>query len=175
MSILSVPIFVNNVACYGSEDKLIDCNYHTDTTEDDHSNDIWINCDTTEQSSDQSTAKAALSISVVLLVIFIVVIVILIIIAVLLYKRKSGASTTESVRYQCDGNRDARITAKRVDNSSNKAGKSPYQPNTKNTSSLQRSGNENVQWSGQAKVGESDYRSRPLPATDEDEQLYEDM
>ena len=66
-----------------------------------------------------------------------------------------------SVRYQRDGNRDARITAKRVDNSSNKAGKSPYQPNTKNTSSLQRSGNENVQWSGQAKVGESDYIQKP--------------
>ena len=94
-SILSAPIFMDNVACYGSEDKLIDCSYYMDTTEDDHSNDIWINCDTTEQSSDQSTAKAALSISVVLLVFFIVVIVILIIIAVLLYKRKSGASTTE--------------------------------------------------------------------------------
>ena len=78
-----------------------------------------------------------------------------------------------SVCYQRDGN--ARITAKRVDNSSNKAGKSLYQPNTKNTGSLQRSGNENVQWSGQAKVGESVYRSRPLPATDEDELLYEDM
>jgi hypothetical protein len=45
--IIFVPIFVNNVACYGSEDKLIDCTYHTDTTEDDHSNDIWINCNVT--------------------------------------------------------------------------------------------------------------------------------
>ena len=99
-SILSAPIFMDNVACYGSEDKLINCTYHTDTTEDDHSNDIWINCDTieqstTEQSSDQSTAKAALSISLVLLVFFIIVIVILITIAVLLYKHKSGTSTTE--------------------------------------------------------------------------------
>ena len=38
---------MDNVACYGSEDKLIDCTYHTDTTEDDHSNDIWINCNVT--------------------------------------------------------------------------------------------------------------------------------
>ena len=35
---------MDNVACYGTESKLIDCTYHTDTSEDKHSEDIWINC-----------------------------------------------------------------------------------------------------------------------------------
>ena len=35
---------MDNVACYGTESKLIDCTYHTDTSEDEHSDDIWINC-----------------------------------------------------------------------------------------------------------------------------------
>ena len=35
---------MDNVACYGNESKLIDCTYHTDTSEDEHSEDIWINC-----------------------------------------------------------------------------------------------------------------------------------
>jgi hypothetical protein len=56
--IIFVPIFVNNVACYGSEDKLIDCNYHTDTTEDDHSNDIWINCNVTGASKTATHATS---------------------------------------------------------------------------------------------------------------------
>ena len=43
---LSSPIFMDNVACYGTESKLIDCTYHTDTSEDKHSEDIWINCGT---------------------------------------------------------------------------------------------------------------------------------
>ena len=37
---------MDNVACYGTESKLIDCTYHTDTSEDEHSEDIWINCGT---------------------------------------------------------------------------------------------------------------------------------
>ena len=45
--ILSAPIFIDNVACYGLEDKLIDCTYHTDTTGEEHINDIWINCNAT--------------------------------------------------------------------------------------------------------------------------------
>ena len=87
---------MDNVACFGSEDKLIDCSYHTDTTEDDHSNDIWINCDTTEQSTteqstDQSqlTAIAGLGLSLILLVINIVVIVFLVIITLVLYRKVS--------------------------------------------------------------------------------------
>ena len=43
--ILSAPIHMDNVACYGSEDKLIDCSYHTtDTKKHQHDEDIWIKC-----------------------------------------------------------------------------------------------------------------------------------
>ena len=45
------------VGCYGSEDKIIDCSYHTGTTEDDHSNDVWINCDTSEQDTTDTTEQ----------------------------------------------------------------------------------------------------------------------
>ena len=44
--VLGVPIHMDTVACYGSEDKLTDCTYHTDTSEDVHNEDIWINCNT---------------------------------------------------------------------------------------------------------------------------------
>ena len=81
---------MDNVACYGSEDKLIDCSYHTDTTEDDHSNDIWINCDTTElsaaeQSTDQSQliAIAGLGLSLILLVIIIIIIVVIVFLVII--------------------------------------------------------------------------------------------
>ena len=57
----SGPIHIDNVACYGSEDKLIDCTYHTDTSEDTHAGDIWIDCSSSTatsagQSSDQTHA-----------------------------------------------------------------------------------------------------------------------
>ena len=35
---------MDNVACYGSEDKLTDCTFNTQTSEDVHNNDIWIEC-----------------------------------------------------------------------------------------------------------------------------------
>ena len=41
---ISTPIHMDNVACHGTEDKLINCTYHTDTSEDSHSEDIWIDC-----------------------------------------------------------------------------------------------------------------------------------
>ena len=47
---LSTPIFMDNIGCQGTENKLIECGYHTDTSEDSHSGDIWIDC------SDSSTA-----------------------------------------------------------------------------------------------------------------------
>ena len=57
---------MGNVACYGSEDKLMDCNYHTFTSEDDHINDMWINCDIIDSPSSntdkQSTVALAVSI-----------------------------------------------------------------------------------------------------------------
>ena len=86
---------MDNVACYGSEDNLIDCGYHTDTTEDEHSHDIWINCDTTKQSSDQTTARAALTVSLALVVVIVVLIVVVIILAVILFKHKKGTNMSD--------------------------------------------------------------------------------
>ena len=84
--LLSAPIFMDNVACYGSEDKLIDCSYHTDTTEDNHNNDIWIECDVTDTvitlantsgSLNNTTTMVALAMSAIALGIGILVIVFL--------------------------------------------------------------------------------------------------
>ena len=44
---ISTPILLDNVACHGTEDTLINCTYHTDTSEDSHSEDIWIDCSPT--------------------------------------------------------------------------------------------------------------------------------
>ena len=55
-TVRSGPIHIDNIACYGSEDKLIDCAYHTDTSEDRHAGDIWIDC---SSSTDASTATSA--------------------------------------------------------------------------------------------------------------------
>ena len=41
---LTTPIYMDAVGCYGTESKLIDCTFHTDTSEDSHSGDIWIDC-----------------------------------------------------------------------------------------------------------------------------------
>ena len=46
---------MDDVACYGSEDKLTDCTYHTDTSEDVHDEDIWINCNPTQQPTSLTT------------------------------------------------------------------------------------------------------------------------
>ena len=35
---------MDDVGCYGTEDRLIDCAYHTDTSEDSHSGDVWMDC-----------------------------------------------------------------------------------------------------------------------------------
>ena len=38
------PIHTDNVACYGSETKLTECMFHKDTSEDKHSEDVWVSC-----------------------------------------------------------------------------------------------------------------------------------
>ena len=54
-NVRSAPIHIDNVACYGSEDKLIDCVYHTDTSEDTHAGDIRIDCSSTDPSAGHSS------------------------------------------------------------------------------------------------------------------------
>ena len=53
---VSAPIYMDHVGCYGLETKLIDCSYGTDTSEDDHSEDIGVQCQT-EQSSGNDGMK----------------------------------------------------------------------------------------------------------------------
>jgi preprotein translocase subunit SecF len=105
--ILSALIFMDNVGCYGSEDKLIDCTYQTDTTEDEHINDIWITCNANEQAtqatfdateivssseSTSTTSVVALAVVVIVLGISILVIIFLIGYIVLRHKRQSLSS-----------------------------------------------------------------------------------
>lgn len=41
---VSAPIYLNNVGCYGHENKLTDCSYGTHTIADKHRDDIGIHC-----------------------------------------------------------------------------------------------------------------------------------
>ena len=45
---------MDNVACYGSEEKLIDCSYRTETSEGGHGDDVWIKCEITSPTADIS-------------------------------------------------------------------------------------------------------------------------
>ena len=97
--ILSAPIFMDNVACYGSEDKLVDCSYHTDTNEDNHINDIWIKCNVTvsvftsanvnDNSNNNTSSTIALAMSMIALGISVLVLVVLLI-GYLVYRHKSN-------------------------------------------------------------------------------------
>jgi len=42
--IISSPIFMNNVGCYGQESKLTDCSFGTDTAANHHSDDVVVYC-----------------------------------------------------------------------------------------------------------------------------------
>ena len=72
---------MDNVACYGSESQLSDCNYHTDTSEDMHSEDIWVNCGAKDSSDDslrsdinQNSASSTAALTVALVVCLLVII-----------------------------------------------------------------------------------------------------
>ena len=49
---LTTPIHMDNIGCYGTEVKLIECAYNTDTSEDSHSHDIWIDCSSSSPASE---------------------------------------------------------------------------------------------------------------------------
>ena len=89
---LSTPIFMDNIGCQGTENKLIECGYHTDTSEDSHSGDIWIDCsDSSTATNDESKSSssevaalkartnAALTLAVVIPICFILLAIVLII------------------------------------------------------------------------------------------------
>ena len=105
--ILSAPIHMDNVACYGSEDKLIDCSYRTETSEGGHGDDVWVKCEITSptadiskepeltpmSSSDQANNTTSTISLAVGQAVCILLIVLLTVSIVYLYKRKSGART----------------------------------------------------------------------------------
>ena len=86
---------MDNVACYGSEDKLINCSYHTDTTEENHINDIWIDCDVTDNvaTSQNTTSMVAQAVIALALAIGFLAIVILIGIGYQVYRHKRSTHT----------------------------------------------------------------------------------
>ena len=100
----SSPIFMDNVACYGSETKLIECSHHTDTIEDDHSEDIWVKCGSkknldsaiqNESDVKQSNINSMAALTVALIVCLLVITLVIIYVAVK-YLRKKKSSTQRS-------------------------------------------------------------------------------
>ena len=72
---------MDTVACYGSETKLIECSYHTDTSEDAHSEDVWVKCGSKDSSKEsfrgsvnQSNANSAAALTVALVVCLLVIV-----------------------------------------------------------------------------------------------------
>jgi hypothetical protein len=130
---------MDNVACYGSEDKLIDCTYHTDTTEDRHSNDVWINCNVTGASkpatqatsdtieftnpsakivTDESTTIPSIfGLGLALIALSITILAIIFLIGyIIVYRHKNKPHTNSNVHYQCDDDSETAgiITNKKV-------------------------------------------------------------
>ena len=90
----TLPVSMTLVACYGSEERLIDCSYHEFTDSKDDSMDIGINCGSSESSAAglSSESTASLSIAVIIAIAFIILIAILI--AVFVLRRKKKKYTT---------------------------------------------------------------------------------
>lgn len=89
---------MDNVACLGSEDKLIDCTYHTDTSEDDHSADIQVHCKPYTNAMQGSSTSA---ISVVALTLALIVSLIAVVagsIFILVKYKKKGKNTSSTAK-----------------------------------------------------------------------------
>ena len=84
-NVLSTPIVMNNVTCFGSEAKLIECNYRKDTSGDDHSEDIWVNCDASSPDRSTKQSSSSTSVTVVVLVVLLCVSILVIIITVVAF------------------------------------------------------------------------------------------
>ena len=105
---LSSPIHIDNVACYGAEAKLIDCSYQTDTSEDDHSEDIWVHCliiecpdsslnkDTTiSQQQSSSSALSAVALTMALAICMVVVTVVIVYVVLRHIKQRKNQHSNE--------------------------------------------------------------------------------
>ena len=82
---------MDNVGCHGTEDRLIDCAYHTDTSEDSHSGDVWIKCDTASSDPD-GTNRANNITGLIVAVVALVGLILLAIafVAYIIYTRQTG-------------------------------------------------------------------------------------
>jgi len=89
---------MDHVACFGSEEKLIDCSYDTDTSEDDHSADIRVHCaqnsetptaDATRQESTNFTSVASLTLLLIVCVLLVIIAIVYIVYRHLKYKKLS--------------------------------------------------------------------------------------
>ena len=93
---ISAPIFMDNVACLGSEDKLIDCTYHTDTSEDDHSADVRVHCKPSTNPMQGSTSTiSVVALTLALIVSLIAAVVGSIFLMIRYRKRRKCISSTE--------------------------------------------------------------------------------
>ena len=84
-NVLSTPIVMNNVACFGSETKLIECNYRKGTSGDDHSDDIWVNCDASSPDRSTEQSSSSTSVTVILLAVLLCISILVIIITVVAF------------------------------------------------------------------------------------------
>ena len=50
---------MDNVGCYGTEDRLIECSYHTDSNADGHTGDVWIDCGSAATSKPDGSVNAS--------------------------------------------------------------------------------------------------------------------
>ena len=88
---------MDNVACYGSEDKLTDCTFNTETSEDVHNNDIWVKCSSVTEkdiSTTSSEQEKSTGLIIPLVAVCVLLLVMVVIISVLcLYMCKRGTKT----------------------------------------------------------------------------------
>ena len=89
---------MDNVGCYGTEEKLIDCAYHTNTSGDKHSGDVWIDCSSAEgscdnanniETCDQMAASSDIAIIVALVSLVGLIVLVVALVGYILYTRKS--------------------------------------------------------------------------------------
>ena len=84
---------MDNVGCHGTEAKLTDCAYHTDTSEDSHSRDVWIDC-MSESSSDASGIEQDIGLYAALVALTVSILVSIILFSYILCKRRSKPQGT---------------------------------------------------------------------------------
>ena len=109
---------MDNVACFGSEAKLINCSYHSDTSEDDHSADVLVHCalenETTTPDSETTTVdtagqESATTLSVVSLCVALIICVVVVVLGMvyIIHKhqkcKKHPPTTERQVKKFCIG------------------------------------------------------------------------